>query len=213
MNYLKYLKTAFLIALVVVAVLFYTTYRKSKEELKSVSSLYEAQNAAIEKWKNKSGENLARAKAAEVYAGNVNLVLNQELEALKHEVGNLRRNLISYSKIQTSTAGNFTAPLTDTVIVTPNAEEVKAKHFSFNDDYLKFKGTVLNDTLISSYSIRNDFTYYHYYRRPGKKPFNIFRRKEAVAEIKFKNPNTTADTIYSLVLKREPSWFRKLVGY
>ena len=213
MSYLNYLKTAFLIALAVVVVLFYSTYRKNKEELKSISSLYEAQNVAIEKWKNKSGENLARAKAAEVYARNINLVLNQELDALKEEVGNLRRNLISYSKIQTYTAGSFTTPLRDTMIVIHNAEEVKAKHFSFNDDYLKFKGTVLNDTLISSYSIRNDLTYYHYYRRPGKKPFNLLRRKEAVAEIKFKNPNTAADTIYSIVLKREQSWFRKLVGY
>lgn len=213
MSYLKYLKTAFLIALAVVAVLFYATYRKNNEKLKSVSSLYKAQNASIEKWKNKSGENLARAKAAEIHARNVNLVLNEELEALKHEVGNLRRNLISYSKIQSYTAGSFTAPLIDTVIVNPNGEEVKARHFSFYDDYLKFKGTVLSDTLISSYSVRNDFTYYHYYRRPGKKPFNLLRRKEAVAEIKFKNPNTAADSIYSIVLKREPSWFRKLAGY
>ena len=213
MNYLQYLKTAFLIALALVAILFYATYRKNKEKLKSISSLYEAQNSAIEKWKNKSGENLARAKAAEVYAGNVNLVLNQELEALKHEIGNLRRNLLSYSKIQAFTSGRFTAPLTDTVVITPNAEEAKAKRFSFSDDYLKFYGLILKDTLISSYSIRNDFTYYHYYRRPGKKPFNVFRRKEAVAEIKFKNPNTAADTIYSIVLKREPGWFRKLLGF
>ena len=213
MNYLKYLKTAFLIALAVVAVLFHTTYRKNTEKLKSVSSLYKAQNAATEKWKNKSGENLARAKAAEVYAGNVNLMLNQELKALKHEIGNLRRNLISYSKIHAYTVGNFTAPLIDSVIVLNNSVPLRTKKFSFSDEFLKFDGLILNDTLISSYSIRNDFTYYHYYRRPGKKPFNIFRRKEAVAEIKFKNPNTAADTIYSIILKREQSWFRKLWGY
>ena len=213
MSYLKYLQTAFLVALAIVAIFFYTTYRKNNEKLKSVSSLYEAQNATIEKWKNKSGENMARAKAAEIQARNVNLVLDHELKALKQEVGNLRRNLISYSKVQTYTSGSFTAPLMDTILAVPNVEGVKAKHISFSDDYLNFKGTVLNDTFISSYSIRNDFTYYHYYRRPGKKPFNIFRRKEAVAEIRFKNPNTAADTIYSLVLKREPSWFRKLVGY
>jgi hypothetical protein len=213
MNYLKYLKTAFLIVVAVVAVFFYTTYRKNNKKLKSVSFLYEAQNASIEKWKNKSGENLARAKAAEIHARNVNLVLNQELEALKHEVGNLRRNLISYSKIDAYTAGNFTAPLKDTIIVTHKAEEVKAQSFSFNDDYLKFKGIVFSDTLVSSYSIRHDFEYYHYYRRPGKRPFKIFRRKEAVAEIKFRNPNTAADSIYTIVLKREQSWFRKLLGY
>jgi hypothetical protein len=213
MSYLNYLKTAFLIVVAVVAVFFYTTYRKNNEKLKSISSLYEAQNASIEKWKNKSGENLARAKAAEVHAGNLNLVLNQELEELKHEVGNLRRNLISYSSIHAYTAGSFIAPLKDTTIVIHTAEEVKAKNFSFNDDYLKFMGTVFSDTLISSYSIRHDFEYYHYYRRPGKRPFNIFRRKEVVAEIKFKNPNTAADSIYTIVLKREQSWFRKLLGY
>lgn len=213
MSYLKYLKTAFLIALAVVAVLFYTTYRKNNEKLKSVSSLYEAQNAAIERWKNKSGENLARAKAAEVYAGNVNLVLKKELESLKHEVGNLRKNLISYSKIHAYTVGNFTVPLKDSVIVNDYAAPLKIKKFSFSDEFLKFNGLLLKDTLISNYSIRNDFEYYHYYRRPGKKPFNVFRRKEAVAEIKFKNPNTAADTIYSIVLKREQSWFRKLLGF
>jgi hypothetical protein len=99
------------------------------------------------------------------------------------------------------------------MIVFNNAEEVKAKNFSFSDDYLKFKGTVFSDTLVSSYSIRHDLEYYHYYRLPGKKPFNIFRRKEAVAEIKFKNPNTKADSIYTIILKREQSWFRKLLGY
>lgn len=213
MNYLKYLKTAFLIALAVVAVLFYTSYQKNNEKLKSVSSLYEAQNAGIEKWKNKAGENLARAKAAEIHARNVNRVLNQELEALKHEVGNLRRNLISYSKIQSHTVGNFTTPLKDSIIVNDNATPLKIKKFSFSDEFLKFDGLLLKDTLISNYSIRNDFEYYHYYHRPGKKPFNVFRRKEAVAEIKFKNPNTAADSIYSIVLKREPSWFRKLWGY
>jgi HAMP domain-containing protein len=213
MNYLKYLKTGFLIMVAVGAVLFYTSYRRNNEKLRNLSSLYDAQSASIEKWKNMSGENLARAKAAEVHARNVNLVLNQELGALKHEVGNLRRNLISYTKIDAHTAGNFTAPLKDTTVVIHNTEEVKAKSFSFSDDYLKFTGTVFSDTLISSYSIRHDFEYYHYYRRPGKRPLNIFRRKEAVAEIKFKNPNTAADSIYTIILKREQSWFRKFVGY
>jgi uncharacterized ion transporter superfamily protein YfcC len=110
MSYLKYLETAFLIVVAVLAVLFYTTYRKNNEKLRNISSLYEAQNASIEKWKNKSGENLARAKAAEIQAKNVNLVLNQDLEALKHEVGNLRKNLISYSKISSYTAGTSLPP-------------------------------------------------------------------------------------------------------
>ena len=213
MSYFPHLKTAFLFLMAVMALLFYSTNRSNMEKLRNVSSLYEAQNATVEKWRNTSGENLARAKAAELRAENLNLVLNEELQALKAEVGNLRRNLISYSKIQALTRGSFTAPLKDSVILQNNGEVLDAWKFSFNDDYLKFDGLIQNDTLVSSYTIRNDFTYYHYYRRPGRRPFNIFRRKEVVAEIKFKNPNTVADSIYSIVLKREKSDFRKLLGY
>lgn len=208
-----YLKAVLLLLAALVAVLFCTTYRKSVEKLKNVSSLYEAQNATIEKWENIAGENLARAKAAELNAENISLVLNEELKTLRDEVGSLRRNLISYSKIQAYTGGHFTAPLKDSLIMLNNGEVLEARKVSFSDDFLKFDGLIQNDTLVSSYSIRNDFTYYHYYRRPGKKPFNIFRRKEAVAEIKFKNPHTVADSIYSIVLRREKSGFRKLLGY
>lgn len=213
MSYFSYLKTAFLLFMAVLALLFYRSYRNNKEKLKNVSSLYEAQNATIEKWRNTTGENLARAKAAELSAENLNLVLNEELQALNSEVGSLRRNLISYSKIQISSGGSFTAPLKDSTILQNDGGVLEARKFSFSDDYLKFDGLIQNDTLVSHYSIRNDFTYYHYYRRPGRKPFNIFRRKEAVAEIKFKNPHTVADSIYSIVLKREKSGFRKLLGY
>ena len=183
------------------------------EKLKNVSSLYKAQNATIEKWRNTSGENLARAKAAELSAENINIVMNEELKALKAEVGSLRWNLISYSKIKAYTDGSFTAPLKDSLIMQNNGEVLEVRKFSFSDDFLRFDGLIQNDTLVSSYSIRNDFTYYHYYRRPGRRPFNIFRRKEAVAEIKFKNPHTVADSIYSIVLKREKSGFRRLLGY
>ena len=213
MSYFFYLKTAFLFLIAVMAVLFYSTYRSNMEKLRNVSSLYEAQYATLEKWRNTSGENLVRAKAAELSAENLNLVLNEELQELKVEVGSLRRNLISYSKIQTHTGGSFTAPLKDSVILLKNGEVLETRKFSFSDDYLKFNGLIQNDTLVSNYSIRNDFTYYHYYRRPGRRPFNIFKRKEAVAEIKFKNPHTFADSIYSIVLKREKSGFRKLLGY
>ena len=213
MSYLQYLKAAFLILAAVMAVAFYSAYWKNKEKLQNFSSLYEAQNATIEKWKNTSGENLARAKAAELAAENINIVLNEELKALKAEVGSLRRNLISYSKVQAYTGGSFSAPLRDSLIVLNNGEVREDRKVSFSDDFLRFDGLIQNDTLVSSYSIRSDFTYYHYYRRPGKRPFNIFRRKEAVAEIKFKNPHTVADSIYSIVLKREKSGFRQLLGY
>ena len=213
MSYFPYLKTAFLFLMAVLVLFFYSTYRRNVEKLKNVSSLYEAQNATIEKWRNTSGENLARAKAAELSAENLKIVLNEELQALKAEVGSLRRNLISYSKITAYTGGSFTAPLKDSVIMLSNGEVMEARKITFRDDYLRFNGLIQNDSLISIYSIRNDFTYYHYYRRPGRRPFNIFRRKEAVAEIKFKNPNTFADSIYSIVLKREKSGFRKLLGY
>ena len=213
MSYFPNLKTAFLFLMAVLVLLFYNTYRRNVEKLKNVSSLYEAQNATIEKWRNTSGENLARAKAAELSAENLNIVLNEELQALRAEVGNLRRNLISYSRIQINTGGSFTAPLKDSTIQQNDGRVLEARKFSFSDDYLKFDGLIQNDTLVSSYSIRNDYTYYHYYRRPGRRPFNIFRRKEAVAEIKFKNPHTVADSIYSIVLKREKSGFRKLLGY
>ena len=213
MSYFSYLKTAFLFLMAVIVLLFYSAYRSNMEKLRNVSSLYEAQKAAIKKWRNTSGENLVRAKAAELSAESLNMVLNEELQALKAEVGSLRRNLISYSKIQINTGGSFTAPLKDSTILQKNGDILEAQKFSFRDDYLKFDGLIQNETLISSYSIRNDFTYYHYYRRPGRSPFNIFRRKEAVAEIKFNNPHTVADSIYSIVLKREKSGFRKLLGY
>jgi hypothetical protein len=194
-----------IIILLLLAVVFLTA-KCSKEKdgkIGDLNLLYKTSKSQLEQWRDNAGKNHSRAVAAEIEAKNVNYVLDEDLKALKKEIGNLKKNLISYSKISTVTDGRFSVPLKDTIVVVNDLKQVEAKVAVFKDDYIEFRQLITQDSSITHYSIKNDFEYYHYYRKPGKFPFNIFKRKEAVAEITFKNPNTRGDRIYSLVFKRK----------
>ena len=165
------------------------------------------------KWKDEAGKNRARAEIAELDARNVKHVLEADLkEAIQKEVGNLRRNLISYSSVAASTQGSVAGGTIDTVYVLNNQPALPAKAITILEPDLSLKGVYIPslDTLMAEYHIIHNFDIFYYYRKPGKKPFNLFRRKQAVAEIKFDNPGSQADSLFTMVLERKKSFLSKL---
>ncbi|SEL16807.1 hypothetical protein SAMN04487910_1917 [Aquimarina amphilecti] len=47
-------------------------------------------------------------------------------------------------------------------------------------------------------------------QKPGKPPWNLFRRKRAVAEIKFHNYGSQADSLFTVILDRKKGILKRL---
>jgi hypothetical protein len=200
---IKFIKEIIILLLLGVALLLGKCSADKNRKIHDLKLLHKTSKSQVEQWKDKAGKNHSRAIVAEINAKNLNYVLNEDLKALKKEIGSLKKNLISYSKISTTTEGGFKVGLKDTVVIINDYKGIEAKVAAFKDDYIEFEQLIVQDSSITRYSIKNDFEYYHYYKKPGKFPFNVFKRKVAVAEIKFKNPNTKGEKIFTLILKRE----------
>lgn len=207
-------KYYWILLLIIIALLFYS--RQSQKRLaEDYREMADLQEIEVMQWKDKAGKNRARAEMAEIKAENAKHVLNEDLkQMLKEEVGNIKRNLIGYSSIKASTEGQIHLSGRDTLVVLNNQhkEPVKAVKYTLNSKHLTFQALVLPglDSLIADYKVYHNFEIFYYYKRPGKSPFNIFRRKQAVAEIRFDNPGTQADSIYSIVLERKRSLLQRL---
>ncbi|TSE07645.1 hypothetical protein [Aquimarina algiphila] len=190
------------IALTIVLVILFFSWGKERQKVIDFKKVQKVQFQEIQKWKNKEGRSHARAEAAEINAKNAKLVLNEELhKMLRKEVGNLKRNLISYATVKSSTGGNFKTKGKDTII---KLKSLPAKKFNIRNSDLNFRGLYIpeQDTLMAHYKVIHDFDFIYYYKKPGKRPWNLFRRKRAVAEIKFKNHGSQADSLFTVILER-----------
>ena len=119
--YLDIIKTVWKllpVALLILLGILFFQLRSERQKVSDFKEVQQAQFQEIKKWKDRAGKNRARAEIAEINAKNAKLVLNDELrQMLKKEVGNLRRNLISYSAVKASTEGVFKSKGKDTVYV------------------------------------------------------------------------------------------------
>lgn len=208
-------KYYWILLLIIIALLFYS--RQSQKRLaEDYRQMADLQEIEVMQWKDKAGKNRARAEMAEIKAENAKQVLTKELQQmLKEEVGNIKRNLIGYSSIKASTEGEIHVSGRDTLVVLNNqAQPVKATRYSYSSKHLDFQALTLPgvDSLIADYRVYHNFEIFYYYKRPGKPPFNVLRRKQAVAEIKFDNPGTQSDSIYSIVLERKKGLLKALLG-
>ena len=212
----NFIRKYYWIVQVVMILILLFLLRQERRKTFDFQTNYRAQQQAIETWQDEAGKNRIRAEIAEVSAANAKFVLETNLkEAIQKEVGNLQRNLISYSAIGSSTSGTFHTGTVDTVYVMDRGEGVApfpAKKFAIEKADLQFQGVYVPslDTLMAEYKIIHNFEIFHYYRRPGKPPFNIFRRKQAVAEIRFDNPSTQGDSLYTITLERKKGLVRRL---
>ncbi|GAB4235499.1 MAG: hypothetical protein Tsb0034_09650 [Ekhidna sp.] len=187
--------------------------RQEMSKADDYKEVYELSRKEIQIWRDEAGKNRSRADIAEIDAANAKLVFESNLkETIRREVGNIRKNLISYSTVLASTSGEISGATVDTVYVLENNPNLPAKTITISKSDLDFKGIFIPslDTLMAEYQVRHNFDIYYYYRRPGKKPFNFLRRKKAVAEIRFDNPGSKADSLFTIVLERKKSFLRRL---
>ena len=205
--------TPVLILIVLLLTQFYF-FKRENSKVKDFRKINSVQEQEIEIWKDKAGKNRARADIAEINARNAKLVLSEELKALlKKEVGNIKRNLISYADVKATTEGKIQTKAVDTVYMIDSIQALPAKQFEINNKDLKFKGNYIPrlDSLIADYKVQHNFEVFYYYRKSGKKPWNIFKRKKAVAEIKFENHGTQADSLFTIVLERKKSLWKRFL--
>ncbi len=188
-------------------------FRKQHIKIRDYKNFQKVQEQEIEQWKDKEGKSRARAEIAEISAKNAKRVLSNDLkELIKKEVGNIKRNLISYSSVKASTQGSIKTSSVDTIYVIDSIAALPAKHFEINNEDLQFSGKYIPqlDSLLADYKVQHNFEFFYYYRKPGKKPWNIFRRKKAYAEIKFHNHSSQADSLFTLVLERRKGFLKRL---
>ncbi|WP_159090647.1 hypothetical protein [Aquimarina aquimarini] len=201
------------IALIIALTTLFFFWKKERQKVNDFQQIQHAQFQEIKKWKDKEGKSRTRAEIAEINAKNAKLVMNQELrQMLKKEVGNLKRNLISYSAVTASTKGHFKTKGKDTVYVINNLKPLPAKRFDIHTSNLNFEGVYIPqlDTLLANYKITHNFDLYYYYKKPGKSPWNLFCRKRAVAEIKFHNHGSQADSLFTVVLERKKGGLKRV---
>ncbi|WP_299187593.1 hypothetical protein [uncultured Aquimarina sp.] len=213
LNIIKTIWNLLPIALVILLGILFFQWKRERQKVTDFKEIQNAQFQEIEQWKDKEGKSRARAEIAEINARNAKLVMNEELrQTLKKEVGNLRRNLISYSAVKSSTEGNFKAKGKDTVYVVNELKSLPAKQFRIHNPDLDFEGVYVPelDTLMANYKITHNFDIFYYYKKPGKSPWNLFRKKRAVAEIKFHNHGSQADSLFTVVLERKKGLFKRL---
>ena len=212
----NFIRKYYWIVQAVVIVVLFLLLKKEKQKTDDYQEIYKLKQREVEIWRDDAGKNRIRAEIAEIDAANAKLVLETDLkETIRKEVGNLKRNLISYSSVHSSTSGTFQAGSVDTIYLvepTKALSLIPAKKFTLDNSDLKFTGLYVPslDTLFAEYKVIHNFEVFHYYKRPGKKPFNFLRRKQAVAEIKFDNPNTQGDSLYSVVLERKKGLLKRL---
>ncbi len=216
--YLKIFKTIkrfFPIVLVIILILLFFSWRNERQKVNDFKQIQKAQFQEIEKWRDQEGKSRARVEIAEINAKNAKLVMNEELrQLLKKEVGNLRRNLISYSSVLASTSGRFNAKGKDTTFTGQGLTRLPAKQFKIHSPDLDFEAVYVSelDSLIANYKITHNFDLYYYYKKKGKAPWNLFRRKRAVAEIKFHNQDSQADSLFTVVLERQKGLVKRVFG-
>ena len=212
----NFIRKYYWIVQAVVIVALFLLLRKEKQKTDDYQEIYQLKQREVEIWRDDAGKNRIRAEIAEIDAANAKLVLESNLkETIRKEVGNLKRNLISYSSVRSSTSGTFQTGSVDTVYLlepTKALQPISAKKFTLNNPDLKFNGLYVPslDTLFAEYKVIHNFEVFHYYKRPGKPPFNLFRRKNAVAEIRFDNPNTQGDSLFTIILERKRGLFKKI---
>lgn len=212
----SFIRKYYWIAQAVIIVVLFLFLKREKQKTEDFKEVYSLKQKEIEIWKDDAGKNRMRANIAEIDAANAKLVLESNLkETIRKEVGNLKRNLISYSSVRSSTTGSFRTGPIDTVYMIHQQKllnPVPAKKFTINQPDLKFNGLYIPslDTLMAEYKITHNFEIFHYYKRPGKPPFNLFKRKQAVAEIKFDNLDTQGDSLYSVVLERKKGLLKRI---
>ena len=216
LNAFDLIKRYFPIILIFVILSQFYFFRKEHSKVLDFKQLSDVQQQELETWRDEAGKNRARAEIAEIDAANVKLVLNDELKALiKKEVGSIKRNLISYASVKASTSGTINLKGRDTVYAIDSIiKPMPAKQFVIDNPDLKFDGMYVPslDSLIANYKVRHNFEIFYYYKKPGKKPWNLFRRKKAVAEIRFENHGSQADSLFTIVLERKKSLWKRLTN-
>lgn len=203
------------IALIIILILLFFSWRNERQKVRDFKAIQNTQFQEIEKWRDEEGKSRARAEIAEINAKNAKLVMNDELrQMLKQEVGNLRRNLISYSSVKASTKGQFNSKGKDTTYINTSFSSFAAKQFEIHSPNLDFEAVYVSelDTLMANYKITHNFDLYYYYKKKGKSPWNILRRKRAVAEIKFHNQGSEADSLFTVVLERKKGLVKRVFG-
>ena len=68
------------------------------------------------------------------------------------------------------------------------------------------------ESQIADYKVRHNFEVFYYYKKPGKTPWNLFRRKKAVTEIRFENHGSQADSLFTIVLERKKSFWKRIIN-
>lgn len=210
------LKNYFPIILILVILVQFHFFRKERSKVLDFKQLSDVQQQDLETWRDAAGRNRARAEIAEIDAANAKLVMSDELKALiKKEVGSIKRNLISYASVKASTTGKINSKARDTVYAIDSiVKPIPAKQFVINNPDLKFNAMYVPslDSLIADYKVRHNFEIFYYYKKPGKKPWNLFRRKKAVAEIRFENHGSQADSLFTIVLERKKSFWNRIIN-
>ena len=168
-NLFSILKNYFPVVLILVILAQFHFFRKERAKVLDFKQLSEVQQQDIEIWRDAAGKNRARADIAEIDAANAKLVLSEELKALlKKEVGNIKRNLISYATVKASTTGNMSAKGRDTVYAIDSIiKPMPAKQFVINNSDLQFNGIYVPslDSLIADYKVQHNFEVFYYYKK------------------------------------------------
>src|SRR4051794_19605783 len=112
----KYAREIFIVMLLGGLFFMFQHLQSKQRKIHDLNALYKMSMGETEQWKDKEGKSRARAMAAEIDARNIKYVVDENLKALEKEIGSLKKNLISYSRISTVTQGEFKAPVRDTIV-------------------------------------------------------------------------------------------------
>jgi len=111
------------------------------------------------------------------------------------------RDLVQHTTVKTSTTGQGSAPIHDTIIIT-TTDTNTAQYFDFEDKALKLSGLLYNGQADINYTFALHLSHTTKWHRPG-----LFKKKQLIVDAYSLTPHTTITGLQTFVIQQPPKKF------
>lgn len=190
--------TAIIGVIVVAGLLFFAgQFFRVKNQRDDAIKVAQLQKQKTKKWRDQFG--LARGEVRSITADKKTLeeVYEKELKSKEEEIKGLKtKNLSSITNVSTSTSDTIEVEVERVVKDTvTNEEEI---NFAFEDRWTKINGSVIQNDLFLTYSVRDSLSFTSYYENKW------FKKPELVLHGISYNPKTTIDNLQEIKVSLPP---------
>lgn len=211
-NILTKVKYVLIIIFFTASVGFFLDSREQRSIHQEYKELYHHSSDSLKKYRDKNNQLVTSNKVLELSLSTIRETRDGKIDSLEKQVKNLK-NLVSTTRFRVNASGNITGkvetvliPGKDTTHITTPGPEEEIRKIVFDDGYLSFTQEVGEKEFTIDYSYTDQYDATIYYARE-----KWWKKKELVIDIKAKNPNNDITSIESIVMKKRPSFVKRVL--